>query len=96
MKTTFIKCSCSSEALCLEKDEEDDLLYISIWERGAGRDNRYSWGQRLKHCWQVLIKGRPYGDQIILDRPARSELVYALIDSYIINKINKDGNGSSS
>lgn len=90
MKTTFIKCSCSSEALCLEKDEEDDSLYVSIWERGAGRDNRYSWSQRFKHCWYVLTEGRPYGDQIVLDRAARSELVYALVDSYVYKKLENE------
>ncbi len=90
MKTTFIKCSCSSEALCLEKDEEDDSLYVSIWERGAGRDNRYNLTQRLKHCWHVMTKGRPYGDQIVLDRAARSELVYALVDSYVCKKIENE------
>lgn len=90
MKTTFIKCSCSSEALCLERDEEDDLLYISIWERGAGRDNRYTWLQRIKYCWYVLTNGKPYGDQIVLDKAARSELVYALVNSYIIKKVESD------
>ena len=90
MKTTFIKCSGSSEALCLEKDEEDDLLYISIWERGASRDNRYSWSQRIKHCWHVLIEGRPYGDQLVLDRAARSELVYTLVDSYVYKKLENE------
>ncbi len=90
MKTTFIKCSCSSEALCLEKDEEDDLLYVSIWERGAGRDNRYGWLQRIKHCWYVLTKGRPYGDQVVLDRAGRSDLVYTLVDSFIVKKIDNN------
>lgn len=91
MKATFIKCSCSSESLCLEKDEEEDLLYISIWERGYGRDGRLSLKQKLRHCWYVLINGRPYGDEIVLDRAARSELVYALVDSYIIKKVENNG-----
>lgn len=92
MKTTFIKCSCGSESLCLEKDEEEDVLYVSIWERGAYRDNRYTWLQRIKHCWHVLTTGRPYGDQVILDRSARSELVHTLVDSYIIKKIENGTN----
>lgn len=96
MKTTFIKCSCSSEALCLERDPETGELYVSIWERGYGRDNRYSWGQRIKHCWQVLTKGRPYGDQVVLDRVARSELIHTLVENYIINKINSIENGPKS
>ena len=90
MKTTFIKCACSSEALCLEKDAEDDLLYVSIWERGAHHDNRYNWKQRFKHCWYVLTKGRPYGDQVVLDRAGRSELVYALVDSYAYKKLENE------
>lgn len=96
MKPTFIQCSCSSEALCLEKDQEDDYLYVSIWERGYAKDSRYSWRQRIKHCWHVLTKGRPYGDQIVLDKAGRSELVYALVDSYIMNKVDTTKNGSSS
>lgn len=94
MKTIFIKCSCGAESLCLEKDQEDDLLYVSIWERGYGKDNRLSWRQKIRHCWYVLTKGRPYGDEVVLDRAGRSELVYALVDSYLVNKIDKNGSST--
>ena len=87
MKTTFIKCSCSSESICLEKDEENGDLYISIWERGYGVDNRMTWKQKIKHIWYVLKNGRPYGDQVVLNREGRSDLIYTLVDNYIIEKI---------
>ena len=90
MKTIFIKCSCSSESLCLEKDPETDELYVSIWERGYCNNNKLSWCQRVKHCWHVLTKGKPYGDQVVLDRAGRSELIYALVDSHITNKFKND------
>lgn len=93
MKTTFIKCSCGSESLCLERDPDTGELYVSIWERGCGRDNRYSWRQKIKHCWYVLTEGRPYGDQIVLDRTGRSELIHTLVENYIINKIDSIDNG---
>ncbi len=38
-----------------------------------------------------MTNGRPYGDQVVLDRASRSELVYALVDSYIVKKVE---NGS--
>lgn len=90
MKTTFIQCSCSSEALCLEKDQEDDLLHISIWERGYGRSNKLTWKQKISYCWRILTKGCPYGDQIVLNKEGRSELIYALVNSYIISKAKND------
>jgi hypothetical protein len=90
MKTIFIKCSCGSESLCLEKDPETGELYVSIWERGCYNDNRFSWRQRIKHCWYVLTKGKPYGDQIVLDRAGRGELVHALVEAHLVKAIESD------
>lgn len=90
-KHIFIPCSCTSEAVHFVEDE-DNNLYISIWEIGHGRDNTYTWRQRFKHCWQVLTQGRPYGDQVVLDRKGRSELIYSLVNNYILNKIDTSKN----
>ena len=83
-KDIFIPCSCTSEALHITSEEEE--LYISIWQVGYGRDNTLTWPQRLRYCWQILTKGRPYGDQVVLNKKGRSELIYGLVDSYILNK----------
>jgi hypothetical protein len=79
----FIKCSCNSECLHIEKDVEADEISISIWQRGYGDDNRLSFFQRIRHAWRVMIKGKPYGDQIILNKQARRELVSNLLDLHL-------------
>jgi hypothetical protein len=86
-KEKFIPCSCGSEALHLYKHSNEEELYISIYERGYAQDNRYTWRQRIKHCWYILLKGAPYGDQIVLDRKGRSELLASLIDIQFVKKI---------
>ena len=52
----------------IETDKELNMLFLSIWEQGYREDNTMSWKQRLRYMWQILIKGKPYGDQIVLDR----------------------------
>lgn len=77
-KTVFIKCTCHSEGLMVEADE--DSLYLSIWERGYGQDSTLSWKQKLRYIWQILRHGKPYGDQIVLDREGCFTLSKALIE----------------
>ena len=86
-KETFIQCACSNECLQLYKFEEDDELYISIWEMGYSKDNRLTWKQRLRYIWRIIREGRPYGDQIVLDRTGRSKLIHALVDAHLVEKI---------
>ena len=85
-KEIFIPCSCGGEGLHLYKFKNDNELFISIWEMGYGKDNRLTWKQRLRYVWRVLREGRPYGDQVVLDREGRSKLIYALVDMHIANK----------
>jgi hypothetical protein len=77
-KVIFVKCTCHSEGLMVEADE--DSLYLSIWERGYGHDNTLSWKQKLRYIWQILKHGKPYGDQIVLDRKGCFALSKALIE----------------
>jgi hypothetical protein len=77
-KVIFVKCTCHSEGLMVEADE--DNLYLSIWERGYGHDSTLSWRQKLRYIWQILIRGKPYGDQIVLDREGCFTLSKALIE----------------
>ena len=84
-KDIFIPCDCTGEALHITSDEEG-YLYVSIWQRGYAQNNILTWRQRLRYCWQILTKGCPYGDQVVLNKKGRSELIYGLVDSYILNK----------
>lgn len=77
-KTVFIKCTCHSEGIMIEADE--DSLYLSIWERGYKDDNYFTWKQKLRYIWQILKHGKPYGDQIVLDRESCFTLSKALIE----------------
>lgn len=79
-KTAFIKCTCHSEGVMVEADNECDTLFLSIWERGYKDDNSLSWKQKLRYIWQVLIHGKPYTDQIVLNREACFALSKALIE----------------
>jgi hypothetical protein len=86
-KEVFIPCSCGSEGLHLYKFKNDDELYLSIWEMGYGKDNRLNWKSRFRYVWRIIREGRPYGDQIVLDREGRSNLIYALVDAHLGSKV---------
>ena len=67
-----LSCSCHSHELHIEKDHEDDMWYISFWQRGYTTDT--SWRYRLKCIWYILKHGRPYGDEVILENKDLIEL----------------------
>jgi hypothetical protein len=95
-KEAFIQCACSSEGMHLFKFKDEDELYISIWEMGYSKDNRLTWKQRFKYAWRILRGGRPYGDQIVLNREGRSKLLHALVDAHLVNKIQSlSANGTN-
>jgi hypothetical protein len=67
-----ITCGCHAHELHFEKDHEYDMWYISFWQRGYATDS--SWRYRLKCIWHILKNGRPYGDEVILDKKDLEEL----------------------
>ena len=67
-----LTCSCHSHELHIEKDHEDDMWYVSFWQRGYTTDT--SWRYRLKCIWYILKHGRPYGDEVILETKDLREL----------------------
>jgi hypothetical protein len=66
-----LKCECSAESLEIVHDVDD--YYLSIWKAGID-GQKVSWPQRLKHCWQILRKGSPYGDQLVLSSKKMKQL----------------------
>jgi len=62
----FIVCDCYSHALLLEKDDDADSLYISMFERGFD-GKKMSIRDRLRWAFHIIINGHPYTDMIILD-----------------------------
>ena len=67
-----LTCGCHTHELHFEKDSEDPMWYISFWIRGY--QTSPSWKYRLKCIWQILSKGEPYGDEVILERKDLQEL----------------------
>lgn len=67
-KTTLILCDCRSEVLVLEYDNEYDLMELSIYENISSYAHKMSFFQKIRYIYQVLVKNRPYSDQIILNK----------------------------
>lgn len=65
LQTSFIGCSCGSEIVRVDKDEQDGMTYISIYKFGYNRDLPTLWS-KLKYCWHILKTGKIYGDQVVL------------------------------
>lgn len=78
-----LSCSCHSHELHIEKDHEDDMWYVSFWQRGYTTDT--SWRYRLKCIWYTLKHGRPYGDEVILEKKDMLELK-EYIDEQLMEK----------
>ncbi len=67
-----LTCSCHSHQLHVEKDHEDAIWYVSMWQRGYAVET--SWQYRLKCIWYILKNGRPYGDEVVLEKKDLQEL----------------------
>lgn len=60
----FIQCGCQNEVLVIEKDEELQLWYLSIFSQHRFR---HPWWHRLVHIWNIIRYGNPYYDHIVLN-----------------------------
>ena len=78
-KSTFIKCSCGGEGMGVDYDAEDNLYYFSYWSYGLS-NKPLSWKERLRHCWNVLSKGKAFNDQLILTKQEVIKLDNFLLD----------------
>lgn len=75
-----LTCECHAHELHIEKDFEEDMWYVSFWQRGYISET--SWKYRLKCIWYILKNGRPYGDEVVLNKDHMKEL-----KDYIDNEI---------
>lgn len=87
----FFKCSCHCCALQTTYFDDEPDIYFSIWEQGAKENHTLSFWQRLRWCWRVIRKGKPFEDQIILDNEQTIEL-YRELGNYLKWRAIKDGN----
>ena len=77
-----LTCSCHSHQLHIIKDDDIDVWYVSFWIRGYTTETSLRY--RLKCIWHILKTGRPYGDEVILEKKDIIEL-----KEYIEEQIKK-------
>lgn len=73
-KSLFFNCNCKSEVLCIDYDHNLNVADISIFENSASFQYKRSYYQRLRYALHILLYGKPYTDQIILDKKQLKEL----------------------
>jgi hypothetical protein len=80
----YLDCDCRSEVLRIEKDEECNEYYMSIYRNGHRSGLLY----RLKLIWQVITTGEPYVDDICLNQEETDKMC----NFFIMHKIFKNKN----
>lgn len=73
----FILCSCSSEGIYIKKYKNEDEVYFSLFSRGIN-PKRFNWKDRFRYVWNVLKKGKPFEDEIVLDKSSIVKLLKVL------------------
>ncbi len=76
-KTNMIFCTCGTEAIGMDYDEEDDTTSLAFWQLGE-YNYRLGWRERLRWIIQIVKGKRPFTDMVILDKKERSNLIEAL------------------
>ncbi len=69
MSSLMLKCSCSCEMLEIQKDTDihsESLYFLSMFKNAYGW--KYTFTQRLRHIWQIITKGHPYTDSMVLTK----------------------------
>lgn len=69
----YISCSCESETILLQKFKGENEVYLSLFSRGLNI-KRYGILDRVRHIWQIITKGFPYTDEIVLDKKRALQL----------------------
>lgn len=79
MENHYIKCECGSELIVVEPDNDDAIIYMSMFEKGI--DNNYSMTlrEKLRWCWHILTTGKPFTDELVLSYSEAKKLGNYLI-----------------
>lgn len=59
-----IYCMRYGHMMQMERDKEGQID-VSIWERGFN-NVQLSWRERLRMGWDVLVKGEPWADYLVM------------------------------
>ena len=72
-----LECGCGTHELHFTRDDEGAAVgvpfwYISFWQRGYLTSK--PWRYKFRCIWQILRKGEPYGDEVVLEKKDLLEL----------------------
>jgi hypothetical protein len=76
----FIECSCGTELIQLERDpypKESQDIYMSFFR--YGHNGNFPLSLRLQYIWQIITKGHPYSDCVILNKQEQDKLIKFLV-----------------
>jgi len=78
----FIECTCHTEGIMVSCDDTDPFpnIYLAIFSHGKYRNNQLSFKEKLRYCWQVIKKGKPFEDDIMLRQDTARELAECLLE----------------
>ena len=74
-------CQCGTEGILVSHFMDDDTheVYLSLWGQSPGMRD-YSWRGRLRHIWDIIRKGYPYIDDVVLSEEDAMRLGGYLMD----------------
>ncbi len=76
----YIECACKTEGILVEYNTSDELYYISFLGSSPNNFKLNLW-QRFKCALRLLIKGKIYNDQVILNHDEAVELLCFMSDN---------------
>lgn len=62
-KEIFLRCDCYSHGMLVNKDDEYNHTEFCLFTIDS---TSYSFIRRIKWCFRMLFKGRPFTDHVIL------------------------------
>lgn len=73
MDYKYFTCECHTDVLRIDKDEEDNLIYFSMYSRGqhVPKPNLFN---RIKYIFNYLRTGRIYSDQFVFTKDTAKEI----------------------
>jgi hypothetical protein len=81
----MVKCECHGEALEVthwKNKGSPDEVWFAIWQQGFTVP--LCWRERFRWCWNILRKGKPWKDNIILT-PEKAKEVADFINQHLQN-----------
>lgn len=72
--TVFIRCHCYNHILIAHYDKTLDSLDVCLYETKNSTKDKMTLWQKITYIYQIIITGKPYTDQIILNRSQIEEL----------------------